>query len=675
MSDRLRRWGRALPSVPFGGLRRRHLLAAALLLLVATRLFSVRAVVYPDGIALLSNDPYAYRALVDRAVRGGGVAVPETVRVGEPLFVAVVAVATALVGDSGVVLAVYPPVVTVASAVAVYAAATRLSDYRAGLAAILWLATVPVHAWRTSLGGGDHHAFDYLFLAVTMLALVRLLDTRRHEPRTDAATLGVAVAAQVLAWEAGPLLVAPAALAVGAVPLLDGPDTAARLRPVAAGFGLAALLALGAHLLLGWQSGPIVAVPALVALGTAAVAGLAHLSDRTARPRAAYALGAGLGSAGGGGALWTLWPAFRAEFGSGLAFLARSGRWEMAGLFADFGPVFGPVILLGYAPLVALAGVAVAVHDREHDGWAVVIAYALVIGVVAVRHRRFAGEFAVPLAVLSGVGFVAGLRWLGMVAASTPEDGDRVALPGRRALVLGAVSLAAYAPGAHFTRLVVGEQVVDPRLYRAARWIERTAADRGLTYPENYVLSEEGRNRMFNYFVNGRSLSAGFAADTYLPFLTGGDLQGWYDRLADRVGFVVVRTVPAYESGDGLVSGMPPNYRRLHHDLGSAAGGFEGTAHFRAVYASPDRYVTAFELVAGATLVGRTETAGQITARTTASMPAGPTFEFRRTAAVADGGFAVTVPHPGRYRIDGRTVRVTEADVRAGATVRVDSRS
>jgi dolichyl-diphosphooligosaccharide--protein glycosyltransferase len=118
-----------------------------------------------------------------------------------------------------------------------------------------------------------------------MLALVRLLDTERHEPRTDAATLGVAVAAQVLVWEAGPLLVAPAALAVGAVPLVGGPDTASRLRPIAAGFGLAGFLAVVVHGLFGWQSGPIVVVPALVALGTAAVAGVAHLSDRTARPR------------------------------------------------------------------------------------------------------------------------------------------------------------------------------------------------------------------------------------------------------------------------------------------------------------------------------------------------------------------------------------------------------
>jgi hypothetical protein len=74
-------------------------------------------------------------------------------------------------------------------------------------------------------------------------------------------------------------------------------------------------------------------------------------------------------------------------------------------------------------------------------------------------------------------------------------------------------------------------------------------------------------------------------------------------------------------------------------------------------------------------LVGRAESAGRVTPTTTAPMPAGPAFEFRRTAAVTDGGFAVTVPYPGRYRVDGRTVRVTEADVRAGTTVRVDDRS
>ena len=664
-----------------GRIGRRHLLGAALRVLVATRLFSVRAVVHPDGVALLSNDPYFYRTLVDRTVDGGGWALTSRALVGEPLFVATAAVAAALLGGSGVALAVYPVVATSLSGWLVYAVATRLSDdYRVGLASVLWLATVPVHAWRTSLGGGDHHAFDYLWLAVTILALVRLLDTTREADRIDAATLGIAVAAQVLAWEAGPLLVAPAALAVGAVPLLsvDTEDATARLRPVAVGFGVAAVGAVGVHVLTGWQTWAIVVVPGLACLGTVGAVGLAMLAANTGRPRVTYVLGGSLGIGVGAAILWRAAPTLRTTLVSGLDFLARRGGWEMAGLFTDFGPVFGPAILLGYAPFLALGGLVVAVRGlrRGEVGWLVVVAYAGVFGAVAARHRRFAGEFALPLAVLAGVGFVAALRWLGL-APPTRADGDGVSFPGRRrALVLGGVSLAAYAPGVHFTRLVVGEQVVDPRLYRAARWIERESADRGLTYPENYVLSEEGRNRMFNYFVNGRSLSAEFAADTYLSFLTAGSLTEWYRRLADRVGFVVVRTVPTYESG-GIASGMPPNYRRLHHDLGSASGGFDGTGHFRAVYTSPDRYVSVFELVAGATLVGRVAPNERVTVVTGVSLPTGSIeFTFRRTAeADGEGRVAVTVPHPGRYRFAGRTVRVTEADVRSGATVRVDDRS
>ncbi|AZH26608.1 hypothetical protein [Haloplanus aerogenes] len=188
------------------------------------------------------------------------------------------------------------------------------------------------------------------------------------------------------------------------------------------------------------------------------------------------------------------------------------------------------------------------------------------------------------------------------------------------------------------------------------------------------MLSEEGRNRMFNYFVNGQSLSAGFAADTYLSFLTAGDLTEWYRRLADRVGFVVVRTVAAYESDGGIVSGVPRNYRLLHHALGSATGGFDGTAHFRVVYASPDRYVTVFELVAGATIVGRGAPRERVAVETTVPVANVPErIEFRRVVETgANGRFDVTVPHPGRYRIGDRTVRVTETDVRAGATVRID---
>jgi dolichyl-diphosphooligosaccharide--protein glycosyltransferase len=662
-------------------LRHRHLPPAALAILVAARLFSLPAVIYPDGVVLLSNDPYFYRTLVDRTV-AGPFSLPPGARVGEPLFVATLAAATALVGSSGVALAVYPVVVTALAGLLVHATATRVTDdFRVGVASVLWLAAVPAHAWRTSLGGGDHHAFDYLWVALTLYCLVALLgETERARRRTVG--LGVGVGAQVLAWEAGPLLVLPAALGVGAVPFVRGTtaETARRLRPVVAGFGLAAVGAVGAHALLGWQSPPVVAVPGLCALGAVGVIGLIRVAARTPWPRAAYAVGGGVGLGVTAAALWVGAPAFRAEAAAGAGFLAGPGTWEMAGLFEDFGPVLGPVILLGYAPFVALAALpTVARRLRDGDtGWLFVGAYALVFGALAVAHRRFAGEFAAPLAVLAGMGLVVLLWSLGAcrsaLAAGRPDGTERVSLPGRRrVLLLTGVSVGAYAPGVHFTRLVVEDGVVDPRLYRAARWIEGYARRRGLEYPANYVLSEEGRNRMFNYFVSGDGLSAEFASETYVPLLTTGDLPSWYERLAGRVGFVVVRTVRAYDAaGEGLVTGSPPNYRRLYRHLGSASGDFDGVAHYRAVYTSPDRFVAVFELVPGATITGRGTPGERVAVETRVSLPSG-TLDFRReTTAADDGTFAVTVPHPGRYAVGERSVRVSEEGVWTGATVPVE---
>jgi asparagine N-glycosylation enzyme membrane subunit Stt3 len=86
----------------------------------------------------------------------------------------------------------------------------------------------------------------------------------------------------------------------------------------------------------------------------------------------------------------------------------------------------------------------------------------------------------------------------------------------------------------------------------------------------------------------------------------------------------------------------------------------------------PDGYVSVFELVAGATLTGRDTPGSRVAAETTVPLPTG-SFRFRRVAAVDDAGrFAVTVPHPGRYEVGGDAVRVTERQVRTGATVPVD---
>ncbi len=67
--------------------------------------------------------------------------------------------------------------------------------------------------------------------------------------------------------------------------------------------------------------------------------------------------------------------------------------------------------------------------------------------------------------------------------------------------------------------------LVEDGTYDAATAIEADAADRGLEYPENYVLSRWGQNRVYNYFVNGESRSYGYARQNYGPFVAATDLM------------------------------------------------------------------------------------------------------------------------------------------------------
>lgn len=49
------------------------------------------------------------------------------------------------------------------------------------------------------------------------------------------------------------------------------------------------------------------------------------------------------------------------------------------------------------------------------------------------------------------------------------------------------------------------EVTIEEQMYNAASWMYEYAADRGWEYPENYVFSVWGRNRVYNYYANGES--------------------------------------------------------------------------------------------------------------------------------------------------------------------------
>jgi dolichyl-diphosphooligosaccharide--protein glycosyltransferase len=671
-----------------GGRRLRWALAASLAVLVLVRLLPLPAVFQGGSVVLQSNDPYYYRYWVD-LLHGTSAApwdLPAPVARGEPLFVVALWLVSLPVGGSqwatGVVLAWYPVVAAVLTGYLVYRLATRLSgDPRVGLAAVLLLAVAPAHASRTSLGFADHHAFDYLWLTATGYLLTVLLGRSTRDRRTwlAAGALAVCLAGQVLAWAAGPLLVLPFGLVVATSALAvvrRASGTPSPLVPVVAGVGGGAGLVLLAHVGLGWHTTAVVASVALLSLGSLAVHALTE-AVRHAGGGAGTLAGLGLGAGAGGAAVWLLVPVPTPAVVRGVARLTRSSRvGEVSGLGAAFGPVLGPLVLLGFAAVLAVPGFGLAVRDawRCRDrSWLPVLCYTLVLAGLAVLQRRFAGELAPFLAVLGGLGLVWLLARLDLVrpltsvrtgAGAGTEAAPSFEVPDRtRLALLGGIATVVLGAGTVYTRYITSQVSVDPGAVRAARWMRAYAADRDWTFPDSYVFTEWDRSRAFNYLVNGRARSYGFARRNYEAFLFATSPETWYDRLEGRVGFVVTRDLDH-------VGRVAPDrlYTRLHRHLGSAVDGTDGLGHFRAVYAGADGRYKVFTLVPGATLAGR---ADRERVRVSTTVDLGDTaFEYAREAPTdADGRFAVTVAHPGRYTVGDETVVVSERAVSTGERI------
>jgi len=697
-------------------------LAVALGFVAAVRLLPSPEVFRGGDVVLSSNDPYMYRYLVERVTASASglldigtlLGFPDGVATGEPLLVATLSVVAELLGGgswaTGVVLAVYPVASALVTALAVYLLATSLSDdARVGLAAVGFFAVVPGHAFRTGIGFADHHAFDYPWLALTALAFVVLAtddgvtDDGAGWPwsrRTTryVALLGVGVAGQVLSWNAGPLLLVPLALGVAvAAPVAVADGRVSSLVPLAAGVGLGAALSLLAHVVLGWQTLAVASTPALVWVGAVAATLGALAVDRLDAPAFVLAGAELAGVALGGLLVAAAVPELVVELERGVEFLFRSSPiGEMQSLTDRWGLVFGPLIMLGFTPFLAvpamLWSVAVAFR-RGESGWLLLSLYAWTFLALSFVQRRFTGELAPFAAVFAGLGFVGLVSWFELARGprflrdrnaaadgggfsddapqSRPDEERALAIPGRRRFVMlgGFAAVFAGFPGV-YSAVIHTRVTIDSRAHAAARWMAAYADARGWEYPDNYVFSEWGRNRMYNYFVSGESASYGFARRNYSEFLFATDPETWYERLSDRTGFVVTT---GSESDTAITSRMQD---RLHEALGSRSGNAPGLAHYRAVYASDDGQTKVFTLVPGATIVGTGPAESTVSLGTSVSGD-GVAFEYERRAETdADGGFSVTVAHPGTYEFDdGRRVSVPESAVLDGASVRVDRSS
>lgn len=667
-------------------------LSVVLALVVLVRSPTVLDVFRDDWVVLVSNDPYFYRYLVDQSLANGGLpSVPDRVVRGEPLLVATLAVAAWPFGagtwGSGFVIAWYPVVAAVLTAALVYSAATRLTDdVRVGLAAAGFLAVTPTHAFRTAIGVADHHAFDYLWLSLTLFAVIELLRRSERDRRTWLAggVLAIGVAAQALAWEAAPLLLFPLAPALALTALVEiRRPGSERLTPVAAGLVGGAIIAHGIHLFFGWQFAAVIYALDLLALGSVGLLGVVVSVRRVDGSWVWLAVGEAVLAVGSVVAI-RRFPLLWTELQQGLSFLARDGIAELAGVGSNYGAV-GVLVFLGFASVLAVPTLFFAARwgwQRLEPAWLAVGVYFIYFGVLAALQRRFAGELATPAAILGGVGFVLLASWFGLVYPPVPRRTDRedagqvttdeeLVVPDRtRIALLTGLAGVAVGSGSLYTALMSRRIVITDATYEAAHWIAGYVDEHDIPYPESYVLSKWGRNRVYNYFVNGESASYGYAQRTYEEFLFSTDPDGWHEQFSGRVGFVVTRDLPHL----GRIESSTVQ-ATLHHRFGSATtNNREGVGHFRALFAADGGTRKVFRVVPGATIrgpaLGDTD---RVQVRTDVSIP-GEEFEYVRRAPITDGRFEVTVANPGTYRIGegGRTAKISERMVQGGETVTLE---
>lgn len=681
-------------------------LLLGLALVVVVRVWVPYDEVFRDGaVVLAGNDPYFYRYWIDQLLQSGLSSInpfdlaelPANLREHDVLFVWAMWPWALLLGGgargSGLVLAWYPVVAAVVTALLVFVVAWMLTkDRRVAVLSVFVLALTPAHAYRTMLGFGDHHAFDYVALMVTVTALVRLGSgefrwsdsvRRRVIWVVGVGLFGGAVATQVLAWRGGPILLIPIGLfaILGAISSVHaGESPTSSLLGLLAGLAFASVLSAFVHIGLGWAPAyrgfaPFVLfgfVAWVLAIGELAYArGTTWLDAAIGVP---IAIGLWLVT------LAVVGPALLLPLDKYLQFLRDASLAQTAGIgetFSLLGSLEQPLLLFGLVLVVAVPAMVWVANEGRREyrpGWLAVSAYAWVFLAMSVNRVRFTGMLALFTAVFAAVGIL----WLaGRMEQATPlaifglergwrpfdwkppEESD----PIRVVAVLGLVVLLITGIGVAQTPSTMNQITVDETAYEAATWMEGYSTDRGWDYPRNYVFSEWGSNRAYNYYVSGESESYSYAQRNYRAFVSSSDPEAWYDALDGGTGFVVVRASAFDYPGDSMQV-------RLFERHGSAGDGVQGLAHYRLVYVGGDGGLKVFTLVPGATIVGN-GTPNSILPVSTEVRIGQHTFTYRRNVRTdGEGRFSVTVPYPGAYAVGSAEVTVSDTNVTAGDTIR-----
>jgi dolichyl-diphosphooligosaccharide--protein glycosyltransferase len=619
---------------------------------------------------------------------------PQTGGRPEPLLILTLALASTLLGgvsQADFVLAVYPVFTAFLSGILVFVLTRTLTgDNRIAVVAVVILAVTPLHASRTALGSADHHAFDYFWLLLTATTLIWLFvktEATQRDRWLVGSVFGIAISGQTLAWGASPLMLAPVGVAIGvaSIVLIETEDPVQPVLAISAGLGLAAVVVQLINHLTAWHSQVVAGVPVGLFIGALTILGLLYVVDRFDRSWPTL-LGCELISIFIAAiAVWLVVPELGdvtvgliSEFSAYIERLQGSGIGETKPIIAAFGPVVGPLVLLGFSPFLGLPAVvwgAVRAVRRHEPAWIVLVVYALWFLALAFVQRRFAVQLGLFLSVFAAIGFVFMLAWFGVlvppqISASNTAKSVQQTLPlpdRRRFIFLAGFGGVGIGSGTVYSRYILSEISIDDAAYEAAAWMREYATEQNWTYPRNYVLAHWGRARMYNYFVNGESRSYSYAREHYESFMFDSDAAAWYDQLNSRVGFVVTR--------DEINTNSFQIHARLHDAYGSASNVSAGVSHFRAVWESADRSVKVFTLVPGVTVTGTGPPETELTLVTSFDIAGTDrTIQYRRqTTTDEDGAFSLTLAHPGTYEFTDRSqqVIVREADIRDGTELTV----
>jgi len=504
-----------------------RLALAAAIALVAV----VRAVPYPglrrgDLLLLPGNDPYHYRTVVDelQASADGLALAAIGEESGEPLFYAVAYWTSELFGEAGLVW--LPVAAAVLTAVVVAWIAWRVtSDERVTILSVALLAVYPMHLQYTAVGVVDHHALDYLLLAVTVAALLNL---QRHAERAASVVerglavsvglMATAVAASMLAWEGAPLVVlAPIgvfAFASAVVALAAGRELPRVVLVLPVALVGATVLSGLVHLLWSWQAAAVVLAPGVAGLGLGMVTVVAVVGRwRDWSPVES-----------GTAVVVAPVPALLAVSllapGLPAAAVERGGRWlgfsnginEAQGLFGlgsllTLRPLTKFGVLLVWA-VPALIWVTVRAVRRGDLDWLALSTVGTVLGLLSVFQIRFAGEWTAVLPLFAAVGLLEHLSRLDGCVAVLKDGGQALSLPSTDAAAVVLLVVAIGLAASWQTAAVIPH---DSDRAAAVAVLDERGGE------QTTVLARWDTHRLYNYHASGEGRSYQYATEHYAP--------------------------------------------------------------------------------------------------------------------------------------------------------------